>query len=175
MPPQKNAGSKGAKRETNASAKNRRFFQALLEDLRTEGSVENVHIGRVLRRLGDGRMEVFYTQAIKGNDSKGVVAQAVIRGTFRGRGKWSVWIDVGSFVAVAETGVAGSSALEIVAVFSPEQIHDLKAEIEVDPRVLAVDLVDSSQLVSSKMTQNADAGYMFDTLKEDEDVDIDGV
>ena len=181
MPPQKNSGNKGAKRETNASAKNRRFIQNFVDDLRTEGGVENVHIGRVLRRLGDGRMEVFYTEKVKGNDSKGVVSQAVIRGSFRGRGKHSVWIDVGSFVAIAETGVAGSSSLEIVAVLTHDQMRDIERHMEIDTRILAVDATDSSQLTSSKMTLNHEIGYVFDSSTankeedDEDDIDIDGI
>ena len=179
MPPQKNSGNKGAKRETGASSKNRRFLQNFLDDLRTEGGVEHVHIGRVTRRLGDGRMEVFFTEKVKGNDSKGRVAQAVIRGSFRGRGKRSVWIDVGSFVAIAETGVAGPSALEIVAVLTSDQLRDIGKEITIDPRVLAVDAVDPTQLLSSKMTPQHEVGYEFDGVIEEEDeeqeVDIENI
>lgn len=179
MPPQKNSGNKGAKRETGASSKNRRFLQNFMDDLRAEGGVDNVHIGRVLRRLGDGRMEVFFTEKVKGNDSKGRVAQAVIRGSFRGRGKHSVWIDVGSFVAIAETGVAGPSALEIVAVMSSDQMREIGKELTIDPRVLAVDAMDTKQLLSSKMTPHHDVGYEFDGVIEEEDneddVDVDEI
>jgi hypothetical protein len=179
MPPQKNSGNKGAKRETGASSKNRRFVQNFMDDLRAEGGVEHVHIARVLRRLGDGRMEVFFTEKVKGNDSKGRVAQAVIRGSFRGRGKHSVWIDFGSIVAIAETGVAGPSALEIVAVLTADQMRDIGREIIIDPRVLAVDATDTTQLLSSKMTMNHDVGYEFDgVIEEDDDeqeVDVDNI
>jgi hypothetical protein len=177
MPPQKNSGNKGAKRETGASSKNRRFIQNFLDDLRTEGGVQHVHIGRVTKRLGDGRMEVFFTEKVKGNDSKGRVAQAVIRGSFRGRGKHSVWIDVGSFVAIADTGVSGPSALEIVGVLTAEQMREVGREMQIDPRVLAVDATDTTQLLSSKMTAADDKGYDFDTIEEDdeEEVDVDAI
>jgi hypothetical protein len=180
MPPQKNSGNKGAKRETGASSKNRRFVNNLFDDLKTEGTVEHVHIARVIRRLGDGRMEVFYTEkANKTGEMRGKVAQAVIRGSFRGRGKHSVWIDVGSFVAIVETGVAGSSALEISGVISPEQMRELAKEVPIDPRILAVDATDAAQLLSSKMSgvTSGDTGYEFDTIAEDddEDLDVDGI
>ena len=176
MPPQKNSGNKGAKRETGASSKNRRFVNNLFDDLKTEGTVEHVHIARVIRRLGDGRMEVFYTEkANKTGEMRGKVAQAVIRGSFRGRGKHSVWIDVGSFVAIVETGVAGSSALEISGVISPEQMRELAKEVPIDPRILAVDATDATQLLSSKMSgvTSGDTGYEFDTIAEDDDEDVD--
>lgn len=175
MPPQKNSGNKGAKRETGASAKNRRFVQNLLDDLRAEGNVEHVHVGRVLRRLGDGRMEVFYVEQSKGGP-KGQVAQAVIRGSFRGRGKHSVWIDVGSFIAIAETGVAGPSALEIVGVLTADQLRDLAKDTNIDPRVLMIDNTDGSQLVQNRNLVSDDSGYIFDgTIPEEDEVDIDDI
>jgi hypothetical protein len=177
MPPQKNNGNRGAKKETGVSAKNRRFKQNFIDDLRKEGEVANVHIARILRRMGDGRMEVFFVEKIgtKG-ETRGKVAQAVIRGSFRGRGKHSVWIDVGSFVAIAETGVSGSAALEIVAVFSPDEMRDIASEFDVDVRVLAVDNIDGTQLLSNKMSSSHETGYEFGTIAEvDEDLDIDDI
>lgn len=177
MPPQKNSGNRGAKKETGVSAKNRRFKQNFLDDLRKEGEVAHVHIARILRRMGDGRMEVFFVEKIgtKG-ETRGKVAQAVIRGSFRGRGKHSVWIDVGSFVAIAETGVSGSAALEIVAVFSPDEMRDIASEFDVDVRVLAVDNIDGTQLLSNKMSSSHETGYEFGTIaEEDEDLDIDDI
>jgi hypothetical protein len=174
MPPQKNAGNRGAKRETGASMKNRKFVQNFLDDLRSEGSVEHVYIGRVIRRLGDGRMEVFYIQKIK-NDQRGRTTQAKIPGKFSGRGKHSVWIDVGTFVAIGETGVAGAAAFEIVAVFGPEQMRDIAREFDVDPRVMAIDNTDGAQLVANKMTASSDIGFDFTGLADDEDVEIDDI
>lgn len=173
MPPQKNSGNRGAKRETGASIKNRKFVQNFLEDLRTEGTVEHVYLGRVIRRLGDGRMEVFYVQKLK-NDQRGKTAQAKIPGKFSGRGKHSVWIDVGTFVAIGETGVAGAAAFEIVAVFTPDQMRDIAQEFNIDARVMAVENVDGAQLVANKMSSANDPGFDFMGVA-DEDIDIDDI
>jgi hypothetical protein len=176
MPPQKNNGNRGAKKETGVSAKNRRFKQNFLDDLRKEGEVANVHIARILRRMGDGRMEVFYVEKVGAKeDTRGKVAQAVIRGSFRGRGKHSVWIDVGSFVAIAETGVSGSAALEIVAVFSPDEMRDIASEFDVDARVLAVDNVDGTQLLASKGGFSNDVGFEFGKIIEEDELDVDNI
>lgn len=177
MHPQKNTGNRGAKKETGVSAKNRRFKQNFLDDLRKEGEVANVHIARILRKMGDGRMEVFFVEKVgTKNETRGKVAQAVIRGSFRGRGKHSVWIDVGSFVAIAETGVSGSAALEIVAVFSPDEMRDIASEFDVDARVLAVDNTDGTQLLANKMSSSNDTGYEFGGGAElDEELDIDDI
>ena len=175
MPPQKNSGNKGAKRETGASSKNRRFVQNFLDDLRSEGVVADVHIARIIRKMGNGRMEVFYVDNAK-KTSKGAVTQAKIPGKFSGRGKHSVWIDVGTFVAVADSGISGSAEFEIVAVFSPDQMRDISKEFSVDPRVLAVDITDGAQLVSKSVaSMGQPAGYEFDIIGEEEEVDVDDI
>jgi hypothetical protein len=177
MPPQKNSGNKGAKRETAASSKNRRFVNNFLEDLRVEGVVADVHIARIIRKMGNGRMEVFYVDNAK-KGSKGAVTQAKIPGKFSGRGKHSVWIDVGTFVAVADSGISGSAEFEIVAVFTPDQMRDISKEFSVDPRILAVDITDAAQLTSRSMQKTElTNGYEFDAVAEEdeEDVDIDDI
>ena len=175
MPPQKNSGNKGAKRETGASVKNRKFVQNFLDDLRAEGTVADVHIARILRKMGNGRMEVFFVDKTKKTE-KGTVTQAKIPGKFSGRGKHSVWMDIGTFVAVADSGISGSAEFEVVAVFTPDQMRDIGKEFEVDPRVLAVDVTDVVQLKGSSMKTNSNAGYEFDVLgEEDEEVDVDAI
>jgi hypothetical protein len=173
MPPQKNAGNKGAKRETGASVKNRKFVQNFLDDLRVEGGVADVHIGRILRKMGDGRMEVFYVDNSKKTE-KGSVAQAKIPGKFSGRGKRSVWMDVGTFVAIATNGLGGGVGFEIVAVFTPDQMREISKEFDVDPRVLAVDITDGTKLVTKSVQNTATAGYEFDVIGEEE-VDVENI
>ena len=173
MPPQKNSGNRGAKRETSATIKNRKFVHNFLDDLRAEGNVSDVFIGRVIRRMGDGRMEVFYTEKVK-DENKGRVTQAKIPGRFSGKGKHSVWIDVGTFVAIASTGVNGSAAFEIVAVFSPEQMRDITREFDLDSRITAVENTDAAVLVANKGIKSSDIGFEFDAIEEEE-VDIDNI
>ena len=176
MPPQKNSGNRGAKRETSATIKNRRFVQDFLDDLRAEGRVNDVFIGRVIRRMGDGRMEVFYTEKVK-DENKGRVTQAKIPGRFSGKGKHSVWIDVGTFVAIASTGVNGSAAFEIVAVFSSDQMRDISREFDLDSRITSVENTDAAALVANKGIKLNDTGFEFDTIEDitDEEVDVDNI
>ena len=47
--------------------------------------------------------------------------QAPLRGGMRGKGKKSVWVDIGSLVIVAETELGGKTH-EIVAVMTPDQV-----------------------------------------------------
>jgi len=170
--PQKNSGNRGAKKESGISAKNRRVKSEILNDLRKGDDSREIHIARVLRRFGNGRVEVFYVKPVgTSGDTRGRVGQAVICGSFRGRGKRSVWIDVNSFVAVAESGLGGSVELEIVAVFSPEEMRDVAKEFNLDPRVTAIENIDSSQLLASKMGDNMNSGYEFN----DDALDVDDI
>lgn len=145
MPPQKNSGNKKGKRETNVSVKNRQFVADLIYDLRKSNQVEDVYLGRVVRKLGNGRVEVFYvakeiekTFDHEGNDIvkesyKSYEKQATIKGSFRGKGKHSVWIDVGTPVVLLDSGL---NLFTIIAVLSREQLQDISKEVYLDPRVL---------------------------------------
>lgn len=145
MPPQKNSGNKKGKRETGVSVKNRHFIGDLMSDLRQNGHVDDVYLGRVTRKLGNGRVEVFYvarevekTFDSEGNDVeksvyKSYEKQATIKGSFRGKGKHSVWIDVGTAIAVAD---AGLGQLMIMAVLTRDQVQEIAKTSYVDERVL---------------------------------------
>lgn len=116
-----------------------------MSDLRQNNHVEDVYLGRVIRKLGNGRVEVFYVAKEKektfdheGNEVekevyKSYEKQAIIKGSFRGRGKHSVWIDVGTAVAVADVGLGN---ITVVAVLTREQLNDIAATSHVDERIL---------------------------------------
>jgi len=152
--PQKNSGNKKSKRGEGVAGKNTRFIQDILDDARREGAVDEIHIARVIRKMGNGRVEVFYV-----DDKKiGVVAQAVIRGSFRGKAKRAVWIEGGSIVALADIGIGGSAALEIMAVLDSDSIRDIRDAMDIDPRIFAVDKVDTSLLVGDVIEE----GFVFE-------------
>jgi len=164
--PQKNSANKKSKKGEGLT-KNGRFIQSILEDLRNSEDISDIHIARVIKKMGNGRVEVFYIQPDKEGVQRTHIEQAVIRGSFRGKGKRSAWIEVGSIVAVADVGLAGSAAFEIMGVFNQDQVSDLRKEIEIDPRIFAVDNVDSDALLSGKTVEE---GFVF----EDEvEVDVD--
>ena len=130
-----------------------------IEDLRNKDT-EHVHIARCLKRLGDGRVEVVYCIG-----EKGIIAQVIIPGRFRGRAKHSSFVDVGSFLLIAETGVTGPTALEMIALISHAQLDMIKSVVEVDKRVLASE-TDKDAIATGK---NLDDGYEFDhTVTTDE-------
>jgi hypothetical protein len=97
----------------------------LLEDYRDKSNTDGVFVGRVLRRMGCGRMEVFYVykkyNEFEGDHKEDRTQIMPMCGALRGKGKKNVWVDPGSLVIVVETGLAGTTH-EIRAVFSPEQV-----------------------------------------------------
>jgi len=139
-----------------------------LEDLRKEDT-EHVHLARCIRRLGDGRIEVIFCQG-----EKATISQVIIPGRFRGRAKHSSFVDIGSFLLVAETGVTGPAALEMIALISQVQLDMIKLVVDVDKRVLATE-IDKDVLASGKQV-NED-GFEFDTAAPEvqKEVNIDDI
>lgn len=123
-----------------------------IEDVRNEDT-EHVHIARCLKRLGDGRVEVVYCIG-----EKGVIAQVIIPGRFRGRAKHSSFVDVGSFLLIAETGVLGPAALEMIALISDEQLASINKIAAIDKRVLAKE--NDKEAIEAGKTN--DDGFEFD-------------
>ena len=161
MPPQKNSGAKASKRVSGVQAKNSRFVSEFMSDLTESGNSEDIYIARVISRMGNGRMEVFYM------DSQQLpqTVQAVIRGSFRGKGKRSVWIDIGSIVVIADSGISGSAEFEIMAILTPTDVHEIKKIIDLDPRILAVDNTDGDALKAGKGGEEQ-PGFEFDIDEE---------
>ena len=145
MPGQKNTGNKGRKRESGIAVRHQHLITNLMNDLRREGKVDDVYIGRVTRKFGNGRVEVFYVAMEKektfdkeGNEVEKQVPrsyekQAIIKGSFRGRGKHSVWIEQGGIVIVSDTGVG---ILEIVGILTQDQLNAIAKTSFVDDRIL---------------------------------------
>jgi hypothetical protein len=136
-----------------------------IEDLRKDDT-EHVHLARCLKRLGDGRVEVVYCIG-----EKGVIAQVIIPGRFRGRAKHSSFVDVGSYLLIAETGVTGPAALEMIALISDAQIATINDVAPIDKRVLAKD-TDKEAIETGKTN---DDGFEFDYKKDDQPVNIDDI
>ena len=165
MPPQKNSGAKSSKRVSGVESKNARFIQTYLDDIRRKQSTENVYVARIIARLGDGRMDAFYLD----EENKPQTAQVVIRGSFRSKGKRSVWIEVGSIVIIASSGIPGSAEFGIMAILSQEDLNALKREITIDPRILDTASVDKVVLKSDIITP--DGGFEFDTAEDEIDIE----
>lgn len=164
---QKNSGNKKAKRSiSGAEAKNNRFFSDILSDFNDQKKrgenpklEDGIHIAKVKHKLGNGRVEVFFvTRDDNGETRLHDNKQAVIRGSFRGKGKRDVWIDTGSIVVVADTGIG---VIEIVGVLTKQKLDDIASHIFVDPRILNED--------------NVDEAIKFDEEADDEELDVDNI
>jgi len=134
MPKNLQGGSKhkkGSNSESSTSKKNKRLFSNLLSDIYDDEDTEGVHIGRVIRKLGEGRMEVMFIA-----NERLETVRAPMKGSIRGRGKKDAWVDVGSFVILNETGLTGSMSHEIVMPLNPQQIAQLRKEGIIDERLV---------------------------------------
>jgi hypothetical protein len=185
--PRNTTGGSGHKAQRNSEGSkarnNRCLVDDLLDDIRNGEDVRDVHVARVTKRMGSGRMEVFYLEEVVDEKKKDdwmlgeksskveqrVVQQIVpMRGGLRGKGKKTVWVDLDSLVMIAETGLAGTTH-EIVAVFSPEQVARLrKLKPDMDERLFLKGSTDA--------TAKQDAGFEFEEAeKEDEEIDVDNI
>ena len=161
--------------ESNKTKQNNKIGDKMLDDLMDEaerpGSVQfnGAHVGRIVRRLGDGRMEIFYTvkETISGKERPvDKLIQAPIRGGMRGRGKRDVWVDVGSVVLFEETGLGGMATHRILSVFSPAQIARYKSIVkDADPRLF---------LKTGAADAEPSDGIEFDE-EEEEEIDINAI
>jgi hypothetical protein len=144
---QNNSRNKASKRgRGGAAVKNTRAISGFMEKIRSHDIAENVHVGRVVKKLGNGQVEVLYSvkkrDIIKDNDGEVLedkdnyelrTVQAKIRGTFRGRSKRSVWIEPNSPVLIEDSGLG---IIEITALLTREQLKDMKKEMFIHPEIL---------------------------------------
>lgn len=159
------SGHKAQKNSEGSKARNNRLFiDELLDDYVNEEKTDGVYVGRVLRRMGCGRMEVFYM-----NEKKHDIQQIIpMRGGLRGKGKKSVWVDIDSLVMIAETGLSGATH-EIVAVFTePQVVRYKQMMVNADARLFL-------KGGSEKMNAAQEDGFEFDKHMDEVDVDVDAI
>lgn len=184
--PRNTTGGSGHRAQRNSEGSkarhNRELVDDLLDDIKNNEKLDGVNVARVLRRMGNGRMEVFYIRQVVDNDSEDALAmvgsarkirneavQQIIpmRGGLRGKGKGTVWVDIDALVMIAETGLAGTTH-EIVSVFSAEQVAKFR---RLKP--------DADERLFLKSRSDGDAegdGIVFDTaVEESGEVDIDDI
>lgn len=153
--------------ESNKTKANNKINDALLDDIMNGEEVEGVHVARVMRRLGSGMMECFFVTEEEVEHKKRMVDKLVhapLRGGLRGRGKKDVWIDVGSVVLLANTGLGGTP-WKIMSVFNDRQIARFQ---EVSPN--------TDKRVFARATPeetSAEGGIEF--VAEDDEVDVDDI
>jgi hypothetical protein len=145
-----------------------KFIKEFIDELCGDNNTEDIHIARVLNKNGNGRIDAFFVDS-KTNPT---IVQAVIRGSFSGKAKRSVWIDKNSIVIIADSGLSGSAEYSVMAVLGSEQIHEIRKHMKIDPRVLSLDITDTAQLMSTKPAQDEGG---FEITLDDDELDISAI
>jgi len=165
MPPQKNSGRKGAKRDSGASKKNNNFNEAFMSDVAESGGlpVEGVYVGRVLSSYGGGRFGVFYID----EDSQPRMVQAIVRGIFRGKAKKEFWVEAGTIVIISDNDIGGSAEYNIMSVLDDDDVTELRKMVDMDARIFDINNIDPMTL----LTRASVADLVEFTTEETLDVD----
>ncbi len=165
--PRNTAGGSGHKSQRNSEGSkarnNRMLVDDYLDDIRNGESTKGVYIGRILKRMGSGRMQVFY-------DGREQIIG--MRGGLTGKAKKTVWIDVDSVVLIAETGLSGITH-EIVGVFSESQVSFFRKMVPTaDPRLFL-------KTAPTGTDEKKDDDDLFErdasSEEEEEEVDVDDI
>lgn len=163
------------KKEGFVSRKSSEFFNKFLNDVRMEGGrIKDVYPGRVMKNLGCGRMEVFYT------DYTGSpwVTNVSVRGIFQSKGKMdSLGLSTNSVVLIADSGLGGSRQFDIMACLTYKQISELKRIYPLDSRITAYDNTDEAALIRGETDEG---GFdireeVADKSDDDGEVDVDNI
>ena len=173
MPRNTTGGSKHKSQSNSESSKarnNRTIIDDLLDDYRDGSNTDGVFVGRVLRRMGCGRMEVFYVKKefneFEGEHGTECTQIIPMRGGLRGRGKKDVWVEPGCLVVLSETGL-GQTTHEIVAVFSAPQIARLrKLKPDMNPRFFAEE---------PGMSKEDEGGIVIEDYASEDEVDVEDI
>jgi hypothetical protein len=168
--PQKNNGKRGARNE-EGNSKNNAIIKNFLSDLSEEGKDSDIHVGRVLKVLGNGRIQAFFIRHDEKNIPRPETIQAMIRGTFRGKAKRSVWIEENTFVIISDSEIEGPGRYSVIGVITRDDMKQIRGLIDIDPRVLAVTVTDSAQLMSDKTVVEEEAFVFEDDEEHEGEVD----
>jgi len=132
-------------------------------DLKKKEMDDEIYVARVIKNLGNARIEVVYS-----HDEKVFVGQAKIPGRFTGRARKSMLVSPGTFLLVAKTGVVGALALEMMAIVSREELVKIQELIPLHANVTSV-VTDTSELQTR--TTAKDDGYVFEGHEDEVDID----
>ena len=162
---QNNSRNKASKRGSGKQGvlnKNTRAINEIVKEINFKSQAgietelpENIYIGRVVRKLGNGRVEVSYSVQKRESieDDEGTVledkvkciiqqGQVKIPGKFRGKSKRSVWIEANSIVIIEDSGLG---IMEIKALMTRDQLKDLSKEMNIHSQILSDQLGDVNE------------------------------
>ena len=150
--PQKNSGNKN--KGQSASRDNQdRLIRNFIDDLaKNKGCVEDVYIGKISKLFGNSRVETVYQKKVNDEILVGVV-QAAIPGKFQGRNKRHFWIETGSLVLVADTGLG----FEIVGLLSRDDMQLIKKFTKINHNISGDEVIDEVFEKADEEDLNVDA------------------
>lgn len=158
MPKNTQGGSKhksGRNSESSTSRRNKAFFEDLMSDIRNSESIAGIVFGRVIGRMGEGRMEVTYYE-----DGNGHTVNAPITGALRGKGKRDAFIEVGTIVVLTNTGLTSGVTYMITGVLTKQQGRKVQ---DADPSLMDERLF----LVAEGGAGGAEKEDIFEAVAED--------
>lgn len=145
--------------EGNITKKNRQLLEDYIDDITKEGKCDGVYVAKVVKKLGDGRINIAYFEG-----DRLMSVQATIKGSLRGRGKSQAFIDGGSIVLAANTGLVGSMAFEVIAVIPPTGDPTRKKFED----AVTLDKFNTITVPGAP----AEGGFEFEHVEENDDDDI---
>ena len=134
-----------------------------LKELKKDEELDDeVYVARVIKTLGNARIEVVYSRG-----EKVFVEQAKIPGRFTGRARKTMLVIPGVFILVAKTGVVGALALEMVAIVSSKDLSEIKELTFIHPNITSL-VTDETDLTTRT---TADGGFEFEGREDEINID----
>lgn len=157
--------------ESSKSRNNKNINEKLFDDIRDGMNIDDILVGRVLRHMGQGRMEVFFVKHEWSEEEEKEITREItqivpMRGGLKGKGKKDVLIKPGDVVMIVETGLSNVTH-EIVSVFyEPQRTKLRKLRPDLDPRIFSID-----------KSGETDDGVIFesDEQEKEEEMNIDDI
>jgi hypothetical protein len=147
---------KKTKRQLEMEGKNNGFLQKYIDDIIAGENLDDIHVGRVLRKLGNGRVEVAY---INKTTNKVEIEQTVTKKNLRGKTRHDTKVvDIGSVVVVSVDPSINYRQI-VGAIIDPHYIKKMK----IDERLLNDASVDTGKVV--------EAGFEFEHAAEALNID----
>lgn len=127
--PQKNSGNKN-KGQSASRTNHETFINDYMYELQKNGEVHDIYLGKIVKMLGNSRVEVNYQRHNKEGTPIINVSQASIPGKFQGKNKRYFWIETGSNVLVADTGL---KIFEVVGLVDNASLETMKKNMKIHP------------------------------------------
>ena len=145
----------------SSAAVNKRTVESVISSALNNEMPEGVYFAKVISRLGEGRMKIYYEHSNKGRE--GI---AKIRGALVGRGQCP--IQTNDVIVVSSRGFeSNNNKFDIMGVFDSKQAYQLKKQKIIPDYFL-------NPMDSGTFVKKDEGGIEFDYDDEDE-VDIDDI